>query len=287
MSSKKPKIKSIIHSLFSINYIILFTLIKIIISSGTIRTEYNFGNKQNPEIDKSFNHVLGKNVYFITEQPEKTMYITAIYPSLTLEVKLKMYTDSHELIDAFNNGKKIYFGFDLLIDNADIKEADYNKYKTDVMICIFSKTDVECHDYIYYDDNDEYRLNDNGAILRNNLIPLGFTNINLNYILENVMEYKSYFSVKFEKEYPPLFDNITMFNWINFVASDIGQGIIGFYGIVNDGDDMSVLSYNAPIYIERKEFIDGNGLNEDFSMFLNNKYIFICLFILFCILLYN
>ena len=286
MSSKKPKIKSIINTIFSINYIILFTLIKIIISTGTIRTEYNFGNKQNPEIDKSFNHVLGKNVYFITEEPEKTMYITAIYPSLTLEVKLKMYTDSSELINAFNNGKKIYFGFDLLIENADIKESYYNNYYTDVMICIFSKTDVECHDYVYYIPDEKYIINDNGVILRNNLIPLGFSNINLNYILENVMEYKCYFSVKFEKEYPPLFDNITMFNWINFVASDIGQGIIGFYGIVNDGDNMDSLLINAPQYLKKKEFIDGNGLNEDFSMFLNKKYI-LFLFILFCILLYN
>ena len=287
MSSKRPTIKNIINSFFSINYILLFSLIKLIISSGTIRTEYNFGNKQNPEIDKSFNHVLGKNVYFVTEEPEKTMYITAIYPSLTLEVKLKMYTDSPELINAFNNGKKIYFGFDLLIENTDIMVSDYDKYNTDVMICIFSKTDVDCHDYVYYIPDNVYKINDNGIILRNNLIPLGFSNINLNYILENVMEYKSYFSVKFEKEYPPLFDNITMFNWINFVASDIGQGIIGFYGIVDDSSDMSELSYNAPIYIEQKEFVDGNGLNEDFSIFLNKKYIFICFFIFFRILFYN
>ena len=285
MSPKNIKIKSIINSFFSINYILLFILLKLIISSGTIRTEYNFGNKQNPEIDKSFNHVLGKNVYFVTEQPEKTMYITAIYPSLTLEVKLKMYTDSQQLINAFNSGEKIYFGFDLLIENADIKETlTFNNYHTDVMICIFSKTDVECHDYVYEISSNKYKINDNGIIYRNNLIPLGFSNINLNYILENVIEYKSYFSVKFEKEYPPLFDNITMFNWINFVASDIGQGVIGFYGIVPNGDDLSELEYSAPLYIKQLEFDDGNGL-DDFSIYLNNKNPFICLFILFYILL--
>ena len=285
MSPKNIKIKSIINSFFSINYILLFILLKLIISSGTIRTEYNFGNKQNPEIDKSFNHVLGKNVYFVTEQPEKTMYITAIYPSLTLEVKLKMYTDSQQLINAFNSGEKIYFGFDLLIENADIKETlTFNNYHTDVMICIFSKTDVECHDYVYEISSNKYKINDNGIIYRNNLIPLGFSNINLNYILENVIEYKSYFSVKFEKEYPPLFDNITMFNWINFVASDIGQGVIGFYGIVPNGDDLSELEYSTPLYIKQLEFDDGNGL-DDFSIYLNNKNPFICLFILFYILL--
>jgi len=279
MSSKTIKNIYKIKPLFSINYIIILSIIKIIISKGKIRTVYNFGNKQNPEIDKSFNHVLGKNVYFIREEPEKTMYITAIYPSLTLEVKLKMYTDSTELINAFNEGKRIYFGFDLLIENADIEVENYNNYNTDVMLCIFSKTDVDCHDYVYNIPKEEYELNDEGVILQNNLIPLGFSNIDLNYILENVMEYKTYFSIKFEKEYPPLFDNITMFNWINFVASDIGQGIIGFYGIVEDGMDMSVLHRDKPLYYEQQEFIDGNGLVDDLSKYLNkNIYLLIYLF---------
>lgn len=276
------KVKNIFkkNPLFSINYIILFTILKIIIS-GKLRTDYNFGNKQNPEIDKSFNHVLGKNVYFIREVPEKTMYITAIYPSLTLEVKLKMYTDSPALINAFNNGDQIFFGFDLLIENTDIAVADYNKYKTDTMVCIFSKSDVECHDYIFNNDLQQYIINDGGAIFQNNLIPLGFSNIDLNFILENVMEYKSYFSVKFEKEYPPLFDNITMFNWINFVASDIGQGIIGFYGLVNDISNMPNIDIRETLYWEKLDFIDGNGLDEDYSFYYNKNSLIIKLFILF------
>ena len=87
------------------------SIIKIIISKGKIRTVYNFGNKQNPEIDKLFNRVLGKNVYFIREEPEKTIYITSIYSSLTLKVKLKMYTDSTELIDSFNTFLNFFFIF--------------------------------------------------------------------------------------------------------------------------------------------------------------------------------
>ena len=270
-----------------INLLILLIFIKNILSKGNIRTEYNFGNKQNPEIDKSYNHVLGRNVFFITEEPEKSMYITAIYPSLTLEVKLKIYTDSTQLIEAFNNGKKIYFGFDLLIDNTDILVPNYNNYHTDIMVCIFSKSDVDCHDYVYNIQNEEYELNDGGVILNNNLIPLGFSNIDLNYIQQNVMEYKNYFSIKFEKEYPPLFDNITMFNWINYVASDTGDGVIGFYGVVEDGMDMSTIPHDKPLYLVKQDFIDGNGLPEENSFFINKNKIYIYLiFIIFIIINY-
>ena len=280
-----------IKSILSINNLILLSIIKNIIT-GTIRSEYNFGNQQNPEIDKSYNHVLGRNVYFVTEKPEKSMYITAIYPSLTLEVKLKIYTDNSQIINAFNNGEKIYFGFDLLVENFDRGDTNYENFKTDIMICILSKTDVGCHDYIYYKQQNEYKINDGGSHLLNNLIPLGFSNVDLNFIQENVIGYKSYFSVKFEKEYPPLFDNITMFNWINYVASDTGDGVIGFYGIVGNSIDIiknitGGPTNNIPLYYERHDFVDGCGLEEDNSDFLKDKLFNIFLIILKTILLYD
>jgi len=280
-----------IKSILSINNLILLSIIKNIIT-GTIRSEYNFGNQQNPEIDKSYNHVLGRNVYFVTEKPEKSMYITAIYPSLTLEVKLKIYTDNSQIINAFNNGEKIYFGFDLLVENFDRGDTNYENFKTDIMICIFSKTDVGCHDYIYDKQQNEYKINDGGIHLLNNLIPLGFSNIDLNFIQENVIGYKNYFSVKFEKEYPPLFDNITMFNWINYVASDTGDGVIGFYGIVGNSIDIiknitGGPTNNIPLYYERHDFVDGCGLEEDNSVFLKDKLFNIFLIILKTILLYD
>ena len=274
----------IISSLHINTIIILLLFIKSIVSKGRIRTSYNFGNKQNPEIDKSYNHVLGRNVYFVTEEPEKSMYITAIYPSLTLEVKLKIYTDSTALIEAFNNGKKIYFGFDLLIDNTDISVENYNNYHTDIMVCVFDKTDVDCHDYVDNFEKEEYELNDGGVILNNNLIPLGFSNIDLNVIQENVVDYKNYFSVKFEKEYPPLFDNITMFNWINYVASDTGDGVIGFYGVIEDGMDLKTIPHDKPLYLEKQDFIDGNGLPDDNSLFIKKSNIYIFIFFIFFIL---
>ena len=263
--------------------IILISIIKNIYSTGTIRQEYNFGKQQDPAIDKSYNHVLGRNVYFVTEQPEKSMYITAIYPSLTLQVKLKIYTDNSQIINAFNAGKKIYFGFDLLIENMDIVGLS-NQYSTDIMVCVFDKTNVDCHDYVFNNNAKQYEINDNGSVLKNNLIPLGFTNIDLNYIQENVIGYKNYFSVKFEKEYPPLFDNITMFNWINYVASDTGDGIYGFYGIVADGDDLSVIDFSSPLYIQKHDFVDGFGLDSATNLSFYKKYIFIFILIVFIII---
>ena len=275
----------IINSKF--NYIcVLFIILVYKSNEGTLGTEYNFGNYQDPEIDKSYNHLLGRNIYFVsdaTENSAKSFYITVVYPSLTLEVQLKLYTDSTEILEAFNEGKKLYFGFDLMIENIDIKVANYDNYRTDIIICYFDKNDVECHDYLYDKENEVYLLNDGGVRLNNNLIPLGFSNEKLNFIVKNVIEYNTYFSVKFEKPYPPLFDNITMFSWMNYVGSDTGEGIIGFYGIMEDGMDINSISINKPMYYEQQDFYDGAGLpnNSKYLNFCFSIYIIFIFFILF------
>ena len=268
------------------NYIYIFFILLIYqINCGKLRTEYNFGNYQDPEIDKSYNHLLGRNIYFLDEDTnsgEKSFYITVIYPSLTLEVELKLYTDSAQIIEAFNEGKKIYFGMDLMVENIDIKVENYDNFRTDTIICFFDKTDVECHDYIYDKTSEEYIINDAAIKLNNNLIPIGFSTANLNFILKNVIEYKAYFSIKLEKSYPPLFDNVTMFTWLNYVGSDTGEGIIGFYGIMEDGMDLNTIASNKPIYYERHDFYDGSGL-PNFGEYLNLSFnfCFIFLFLIF------
>lgn len=265
----------IINYIF-ILYILLWTYAK------KITTEYNFGEYQDPDIDKSYSHLLGRNIYFVSEVPEKSFYITVLYPSLTLEVELKLYTDSAQIIEAFNEGKKIYFGMDLMVENIDIKVENYDNFRTDTIICFFDKTDVECHDYIYDKTSEEYIINDAAIKLNNNLIPIGFSTANLNFILKNVIEYKAYFSIKLEKSYPPLFDNVTMFTWLNYVGSDTGEGIIGFYGIMEDGMDLNTIASNKPIYYERHDFYDGAGL-PNYDLYLNInliKYIFYFLFFL-------
>jgi hypothetical protein len=170
-----------------------------------------------------------------------------------------------------------------MIENIDIKVANYDNYRTDIIICYFDKNDVECHDYLYDKENEVYLLNDEAARLSNNLIPLGFSNEKLNFIVKNVIEYNTYFNVKFEKPYPPLFDNITMFSWINYVGSDTGEGIIGFYGIMEDGMDINSIAINKPMYYEQHDFYDGAGLpnNAKYLNFYFKIYIFIFLFLYF------
>ena len=265
--------------LLKINFFTFFYLISFYKNtysySGTLVSQYNFGYYQNPEIDKSYNHLLGRNIYFITDGDDKTMYTCVIYPYLTLEVTMKMYTSSKSIINAFNNGEKIYFGFDLLIDNTD---STLRGYSTDIIICIFDKKSIDCYDYVSDDSAKKYLRNDGGKISNNNLVPLGFDNIELNILQENVMDYDNYFCIKFEKKYPELFDNITMFNWINYVAADTGDGVYGFYGIVPNGDDMTTIDKTSCLYIEKRLFDDGDGLPDSKGNYISvnkSKIIFI------------
>lgn len=267
------------------SFLNLFIIISIISKNpkeeSIIESDCNYGDRQNPEIDKSYNHLLGRNIYFITEGNEKTMYATVIYPSITLEITLKMYTSSKTLINAFDEGKKLYFGFDLIIENTDITLRNYN---TDIILCIFDKNNPTCYDYVNDTANGLYIRNQDGIISNNNLIPLGFQNIKLNVIKEKVMGgYEYFFGIKFEKSYPPLFDNITMFNWINYVASDTGEGIIGFYGVVDDESELIQFSKDKPIYFEIHNFEDGAGLPSEYSNY-NRENLFILSLLSFALL---
>ena len=47
----------------------------------------------------------------------------------------------------------------------DITENDYNNYSTDIMICMFDKNDVDCHDYVFNNNDKKYEINDNGSKL--------------------------------------------------------------------------------------------------------------------------
>ncbi len=209
------------------------------------------------------------------------MYAIVIYPSITLGINLKMYTDSQTLIDAFDKGKKIFLGFDLIIENTDITLKNYN---TDIILCIFDKKEANCYDYVNDTMNGLYIRNQDGVISNNNLIPIGFKNIELTVIRKNVMDYKNYFRVTFEKPYPELFDNITMFNWINYVASDTGEGIIGFYGVVDNEDELLQFSRNKTLYFERRNFEDGAGLKNEKGSNIKESLTMILLLFLFVLI---
>ena len=250
-----------------------------IYKSKLIKPTYNFGNKQNYHIDLLYNHLLGNNLYFFvnTSGSLTSQFSITLYPSLSLIIKFKIYTSDIQLINALENGKIIYFGLDLNITNTDITLPDY---KTDVIVCAFDKKDAYCSDYVYQISTGKYLFNDQGQVCKNNLIPLGFDNIQLNILTKNVMDFKNFYSVNFVKNYPDLFDNITMFNWINYVGNDMEQNVSGFYGITDSIDNIKELKPSSTLFYKTIAYEDGSGISEETSFYLSfNKIIILFLFI--------
>lgn len=262
----------ILFSLFLLYGNILYS------NSKLIPPKYNYGNHQNPEIDKLYRHLLGRSFYFITEYPEKTMYNILIYPENNLKIELKMYTDSEFLIKSLNNGKKLFFGVDLVINNTDISLIDYN---TDIVICYFDLNDTGCNDYVFDIKENSYKINLNGKISNNNLIPLDFASIELNLLHENVMDYKNYYCVELIKNSPMNFDNKTMLNYFFYSAMLMQRSIIGFYGIIDSVEELKEITIDKMLYFQEVECIDGIGLlNNSFSFYKYSFYNFISLLIL-------
>ena len=226
--------------------------------SKLIEPEYNNGNVQDPNLDKSYSDINGQNLYYLSKGYDKTMYNIVLNPNISLEVSFKIYTDSETLIEALNNGYKLYFGFDFMIKNTNGKQ-----YNTDIIICIFDKKDVNCYDYVYDTENDNYIRNDNGAISKNYIIPLGFENQTLNILTKNVVGYKNYYCVKFNKKFLEPYQNTTLYNWVKYLPNDIIHKVTGFYGLIGKEEDLIEFSPKFPIYYEKLLFENGSGLKRN------------------------
>ena len=242
-----------------------------------IKSKYNFGKKQNYKIDLLYKHLLGCNLYFITNENEsmKTIFSIIVYPSTSLIINFKMYTKDNNIINSLKSGKYIFFGLDLNITNTDITLTQYN---TDSIICFFNNNDAECHDYVYDKNNEKFRLNDKEILTNNNLIPIDFYNIKLNILTDNVIDFTNYYQVSFEKKYNINFDNFTMFNWINTVASEMDYTVNGFYGFKNNLNNIDNITINDCYLFSNIYFKDGAGL-EDNSKIININIFFIILLI--------
>ena len=228
------------------------------VSSKLIPPEYNNGDVQDPNLDKSYSDINGQNLYYLSKGYDKTMYNIVLNPNESLEVFFKIYTDSETLIEALENGYKLYFGFDFMIKNKNGKQ-----YNTDIIICAFDKNDVNCYDYVYDTENDNYIRNDNGTISRNDIIPLGFENLTLNILSKNVVGYKNYYCVRFNKEFIEPYQNTTLYNWVKFFPNDIIHKVTGFYGLIGKEEDLNEFSPNFPIYYEKLLFENGAGLKRN------------------------
>ena len=186
-----------------------------------------------------------------------------------------MYTNDNIIINNLKSGKYIFFGLNLNITNIDITLTQYN---TDSIICFFNNKDAECHDYVYDKNNEKFRLNDKEILTNNNLIPIDFYNIKLNILTDNVIDFTNYYQVSFEKNYNINFDNFTMFNWINAVASEMDYIVNGFYGFKDNIYNINNITSNDCYLLVIFILKDGAGL-EDNSRIININIYFIILLI--------
>ena len=208
------------------------------------------------------------------------MYTIIIYPEDNLKIGLKMYTDSEEIISSLDKGKKIFFGIDFYINNTDISLSEYN---TDIVLCYFDLNDANCNDYIYDLNDGLYKINKNGEVSNNNLIPIGFELTELNLLKENVMEYKNYYCVDFIKNFTENFDYVTMLNYFLYSATVMNRNVIAFYGIAESENELNVIKEDQMLFYQQVKFIDGIGLNNhSFSIYINKIFkLFLILIILF------
>ena len=228
---------------FNIMKVYILTYFLIYTFSKLIPPEYNNGNSQDPDFDKALFDKNEPNLYYSTKGYDKTSFSISLIPNITLEAYIKVYTNSESLIEAIENGYKLFFGFDFMVHN--IYSKDYN---TDIIICIFDRKVVNCYDYLYDTKKDNYKRNDNGTISNNFIIPLGFQNLTLNILTKNINGYKNYYCVNFNKEYIEEYQNYTLYNWIKNMKNDIIHKVIGFYGIAEKEDDLKEFPRNFPIY---------------------------------------
>lgn len=246
---------SLYYKLFQIYILFLFIINA---SLKLIPQEYNNGDVQDPNLDKDYPNIEGINLYYLSKGYDKTMYNVVLNPNENLEVSFKIYTDSETLIEFLENGNKLYFGFDFMMKN-----KNENQYNTDIIICAFDKNDVKCYDYVYDNENDNYIRNDNGTISQNNILPLGFENLTLHIFTQNVVGYKHYYYIKFNKRFSTPHQNNILYNWIKFLPNDIIHKVTGFYGLIGNEDDLNEFSSYFPIYYEQLLFENGSGLKRN------------------------
>ena len=240
--------------------IFLFFFLTSIISPKLISPEYNNGNVQDPKLDKSYLEKKGQNLYYLSRDIDNTMFNIALNPNETLEVNFKVYTDSETLSEALDNGYKIYFGFDFNVENMN---KSLKQYKTDIMICVVDKKDAKCYDYVYDTEKKNYLRNDDGRISPNQMIALGFENITLNLLNKNIIGYKNYYGIKFNKKFTKNYQNETLYIWVNYMPNDIVHEVTGFYGVIWEDDDLIEFPQQFPIYYDQILFENGSGLKRD------------------------
>jgi hypothetical protein len=223
---------------------------------------YNFIGEQRSQIDLQYDSIPGTNLY-IYSPDNLTLFITDILPKKEFNINFKIYTNSTALIDKAKNGS-LYVGIDFNTTRTENK-------RTDIILCNFTTGDTLCQDYLLYTDSNVFMPNPG---TKNKLIPNGFLNYTSFLLFDNVKDYRAYFEVYLQKEYPVDFDNSTMFRFFFEDAQNLNWNVFLFYGLF---DIPRIPAEN--IYVNyTATLVDGFGLA---SFYINiNMYLFISLIIL-------
>jgi hypothetical protein len=254
----------------------LFFILSIKLNLINTQSIYNFVNSQNYEIDLNYKYLPGTNMYFFPED-NSSLFITTVDPDLELKISMQLYTNDTKIIDFLRSEGNLYFGIDFRIPNTDITIPNY---RSDIILCKFNLQKVLCNDYAYNLKEDVYEDNTNSRILKNNLIPIGFNSTNKVIFNENVLYFHSYYSISFEKIYPPKFDNVTMFKYFYTNAEMLNASLTAFYGM--EKGSLSPFSLNNAYFYSTQSLLDGEGLNnENFYIFYNIKFILFIFLILY------
>ena len=237
---------------------ILFLLFILFLSSKSMEPKYNKGEVQDPDIDKKMSEAKNLNVFYFNSGSQQTLYKVELNPNATSEMSFKIYTNSEFLIDALDKGLRLYFGFDFMFENK--KGGQYN---SDIIICSFDTKNSNCYDYIFDVQNNKYRRNDGGRISPNFLLPFGFQNVSINILKGNVIGYKNYYCIKFNKIFSESYQDTTFLLWLNYLSKDLIHKVTGFYGITTSEDDMDEIPLQFPIYYNILDFGSGSDLKTN------------------------
>jgi len=132
--------------------VFLITFLKTILCSEN----YNFAGKQNPEIDKINNHLLGTTLYF-RDHNNNTLFIFNVHSDAGLNFKFKMYSNISIIQQSYENAKtSIIFGIDYNYNSTDISVKNY---RADSFFCLFNKERNLCDDYIWDFNENKYKRN--------------------------------------------------------------------------------------------------------------------------------
>lgn len=149
------------------NFLLGFLLFFICLEQKLIYSlvkKYNFCDQQNYEIDLLYPHIPGTNMYFFSKD-NSSLLIINVNTATNLFISFKLYTSETDFIQKAQTSG-IYMGLDFKINSTDTTKPNIT---SDALICFLKNEEVQCGDYAYLNNTNEYVLNSNGELLKSKI----------------------------------------------------------------------------------------------------------------------